>query len=179
MPLDFIHKNALLYKDASADLLPWYAFACDTVRLFRELNCPILIDDNASTYLSAVDISKAIKAGDPLKVWRGGEFSPSHPMNQKDPVTGFKIHVLARAVHDILVHDQAGMTFELLGELNGALHSRKHYSVLAQPALWTDDVAMGAHYAHFGEWPKVQWPVIVQPDWEGLEEFLKDRKGGG
>ena len=164
------------YENAQRRLLPWFAFAVDTVKLFQDINYPIQVQESVSPYLMAADVSRDIAAGVPLRVWQGGQFSLDHPMNQVDPTSGHKIYVLARAVHDHLVHHEGDYTFEPIGELRGALASRNHYSELALPALWTDDVAMGCHYAHFGEWPKIQRPVICTPDWEGLEEYLKGAK---
>lgn len=174
--MNFIQRQALAYKAVQAVqapcLLPWFAFAVDTVKLFHNINYPIQVQESVSPYLRAGDIRKVVTARETLLVWQGGEFSPDHPMNQVDPTSGHKIYVLARAVHDYLVHYEYGYTFETGGELRGALASRKHYSELALPALWTDDVAMGCHYAHFGEWPEIQRPVICTPDWEGLEAYL-------
>lgn len=32
------------------------------------------------------------------------------------------------------------------------------------------------YYSHFGKWPEIQAPVIVEPDWDGLREFLDGKE---
>jgi hypothetical protein len=82
------------------------------------------------------------------------------------------VYQISRALHDYSVHNKLMRGFSPHDELLGALGTRYDFSKWAQYAQWTDDVAMGCYYAHFGKWPEVQHPVIVEPDWNGLMEYL-------
>jgi hypothetical protein len=174
----FIKKQAEAYRDAKVHLGPWRSYAKEVVEQWREINHPIRLVDDALSYLDPLELRADIKAGRPIKVWGNGEFDSTHPLltitwNPVDGTIGrYAAYHLSRALHDYCIHNRLRLSFSPTDELYGALASRFDFSQSAQAAQWTDDVAMGCYYAHFGKWPEIQRPVVVKPDWEGLKEYL-------
>lgn len=114
-----------------------------------------------------------------LFVWRGGVFSPGHPLtkaiNTGDILCRYlPAYLLSRAVHDLEVHIDAGLSFSFRDELKGALLSAEKFSPAAKRASWTDDVAMSCYREFYGEWPQTQRPIICEPDWDGLRRYLEE-----
>jgi len=178
----FVQRQAEAYAAAPIRYKYWQHYAEEVMEQWKEIDHPIVLHPDALTYLSPRALWEDIKAGRPIKVWSGGAFTMSHPLFRVQlPRSGGRFYTayqISRALHDYQVHYRLRYSFSPYDELLGALASRHDFSRTAQYAQWTDDVAMGCHYAHFGKWPEVQRPVIVEPDWDGLREYLDGKERG-
>ena len=177
----FVQRQAEAYATAPTRLKPWAHYCQEVVEHWREIDHPIVLVDGALTYLHPKELRKDIRAGKPIRVWCGGAFELSHPLVER--VGGFalvsetyRVYQISRALHDYQAHYKGMFSFSPHDELLAALATRHDFSQWAQRAQWTDDVAMGCYYAHFGKWPEVQSPVIVEPDWNGLMDYLDGRE---
>jgi len=189
----FIQTQAEAYRDAKVRIKPWAYYAQEVVDQWKEIDRPIELVDSAVSYLSPAHLRVDIKNGRPIKVWSGGTFDPTHPLAEVmrgrcslawrtheysvRTLVNMSVCHISRALHDYKVHNLLRFSFSPVDELRGALASRSDFSNLAQIAQWTDDVAMGCYYAHYGRWPEVQYPVVVKPDWDGLREYLDGKEG--
>lgn len=183
MSKGFVQRQAEAYLAGTIRVKPWQAYANEVVEQWREIDHPIELVDSAITYLHPKELRKDILAGRPIKVWSGGKFDVSHPLAQygfvgfpAGPHQSITKYQISRALHDYEVHYKLRYSFSPHDELLGALASRHDFSQWAQRAQWTDDVAMGCYYAHFGKWPPVQYPIVVEPDWDGLVEYLDGKE---
>ncbi len=179
MPKGFVQRQAEAYAIAPRGTKKWAHYSQEVVEQWRLIDYPIELVDSALTYLHPKELRKDIKAGRPIKVWCGGAFALDHPLTERvliNPSVQSQrqaaVYQISRALHDYTVHNRLMRGFSPHDELLGALGTRHEFSKWAQYAQWTDDVAMGCYYAHFGKWPEIQHPVIVEPDWDGLMEYL-------
>lgn len=185
MPKGFVQRQAEAYVSAPVRLKHWQAYADEVVEQWREINHPIVLVDSALTYLHPKELRADIKARNPIKVWCGGAFRLDHPLAYAEigirPVcsdASLRKYQISRALHDYQVHYRGAFSFSPHDELLGALASRHDFSQWAKWAQWTDDVSMGCYYAHFGKWPEVQAPVVVEPRWDELMDYLDGRDNG-
>lgn len=182
MAKGFVQRQAEAYSTAPTRLKPWQNYANEVVEQWKGIDHPIELVDSALTYLHPKELRKDIIAGNRIKVWCGGAFRMDHPlvervlMEVREERRSYTVYQISRALHDYRVHYQLRMTFSPHDELLGALGSRHDFSQWAQRAQWTDDVAMGCFYAHFGKWPDIQAPRVVEPDWEGLLQYVDGMK---
>lgn len=182
MGIGFVQRQAEAYKQADWQLAPWKAYADEVLKQWEALGYSggIQLVSSANTYLTQAQLTQDIKSGEPIRVWRGGRFYAEHPLTGEQFVrySGrvFQRYQISRALHDYTAHYKRKWSFSAWDELCAAYHGRRDFGELAQRAQWTDDVAMSCYYSHFGEWPKIQYPKIVEPDWKGLREFLIEGK---
>lgn len=171
---NFVQQQAEAYRDAPVRIAPWNYYVKEVVTQWREIDHPIVLVDSALSYLDASELRADIEGSIPMKVWKGGTFDEWHPLNgQYKTGSGLLLgYQISRALHDYRAHNEMRFGFSPLDELGAAYRTRVDFSILAQRAQWTDDVAMGCYYAHFGKWPEIQRPIIVEPDWQGLKEYL-------
>lgn len=179
MSKGFVQIQAEAYATAVVRLKPWQCYADEVVEQWKEIDHPIVLVDSAMTYLHTKELRKDIIAQRPIKVWAGGAFRLDHPLAYTadgiKPVgstASLRKYQVSRALHDVLAHHRLRFSFSPHDELLAALATRHDFSQWAQRAQWTDDVAMGCYYTHFGKWPEVQHPVIVEPDWQGLIDYV-------
>lgn len=178
--MSFIERQAKLYAIAPWNPEPWGAYAKEVREHWEGMakdGLRITLVDSALSYLDVQQLRRDVDLGNPIRVWSGGNFAPTHPLAASTGIRDvngkyLKHYHLSRAVHDVQAHNDIGYSFSSMDELRGALATKRYFTPLAQSAQWTDDVAMGCYYAHYGTWPTVQKPVIVEPDWEGLEGYL-------
>lgn len=172
----FIARQAIAYADATEQLTPWIAYGREVVEQWAYINHPIQPVNDAVSYLNVTQLCKDILTGKPIRVWAGGKFSGNHPLKSwtyiGDPLGNVPVFMVSRVLHDYNAHYRQGYSFSPMDDLIAARVTRLDFSQQAQLAQWTDDVAMSCYYAYFGKWPEVQRPVIVKPDWEGLEEYI-------
>lgn len=176
----FVQRQAELYATAPICLRPWTHYCQEVVEQWREIDHPITLVNSALTYLHPSRLRKDIRAGLPIRVWCGGAFILNHPLVERvclgSQLKTFAAYQISRALHDYNVHYKGMFSFSPHDELRGALATRYDFSPEAQRAQWTDDVAMGCYYAHFGKWPEIQEPIVVEPDWQGLMDYLNGRE---
>lgn len=177
MKKDFIRIQAEAYRYAPIHLKPWEAYVQEVLDHYADLGFyPIQQVPSATPYINHWELINDCRAQRPIKAWGGGNFHPAHPLRRH--AFGIPAYVISRVVHDIMTHVKRGCSysFSTYDELRAALlsHRAVDFSPQAQRAQWTDDVAMSCSYAHFGKWPEIQRPVIVEPDWKGLEEYLNE-----
>jgi len=177
--MNFIKRNAEAYRDATetaAGIASWGVYAAEVIDQWSKLRC-LGVDEPYSLllvpgqpYATIAELRDDVLGGRLVKVWAGGRFSHNHPITRR---TGH-VHAyhLSRALHDVVSHVRRGFDFTSDHEMAAGLRTRGDFSTAAHAAQYTDDVAMGCYYKHFGYWPEIQRPVVVEPDWEGLRRYL-------
>lgn len=172
----------------SRDLTSWDTYAEEVGQRWLAVTPRLRINptDTATHYSHIDDIATDVEELFCIYVWSGGRFAPGHPLCKAIDLGGHKAirgdieylpaFIISRALHDVEVHGNLCLSFSFQDELRGALISQEKFSPNAKRAAWTDDVAMSCYREHFGAWPAVQYPIICEPDWDGLRRYLEDFK---
>lgn len=182
---EFVRSVAEEYKAKEVrlqDFTDWDLYVEEIGHRWRTIfpDTLILVEGNESE--QNLDwIRDAYETYQTIWAWGGGRFAPGHPLTKVLWLAGptrlwFPAYLVSRAIHDIEIHVKEGLSFSFHDELRGALISREKFSLQAQRAQWTDDVAISCYREHFGEWPAIQRPIICEPDWAGLRRYLEEVK---
>ena len=134
----------------------------------------LLTTSKGQPYATAEALRSDYQQYSRIRVWDGMPFSGDHPMGRTRPT--FPAAYYARAFHDLLEHVDGGLGFDFLSELKAAQRQRRHYPADLQPIVWTDDVAIACYREHFGQWPTIQYPVVLKPEWPRLARYIKSRE---
>lgn len=158
----------------------WEKYAYEVVKNWRACKpTPELkiISPMLQPYETVEALRQDVRHHNRLWVWGGLPFSEDHPMRQPEGRSAlYPAAYYARAFHDLLEHVDGGLGFDFISELKAAERQRRHYPDDLQPVVWTDDVAIGCYREYFGQWPDVQCPVVLKPDWPRLARYIRQRE---